>query len=246
MTDNFYESLVGPGKKFKDPEELAKGKATSDEYILTLEARFDQMREENEKLRTENMAKAKLEDLLDQWQTRKPQLPDTTEPKVEAKIAPSKEEFISLIDTRVQERETQKRQKENYDLVKTKLQQTYGEHYASSLSSQMEELGITEEFLNNAARNNPKALLKMLGIEDQPTVNRDYYTPPRSQVRPAIAKPAQEQRTWSWYQNLKETKPKEYYSAKTNVQMHKDALALGEAFEDGDFGKYNKDFRIKY
>lgn len=242
--ESLFDSLVGPGKKFSDQEALARGKANSDEYILTLETKFDQIREENEKLRTENMAKAKLEDLLDQWQNRQQKLPDT-EPQVAEKATPSKEEFISLIDNRVQEREAQKRQAENYNQVKAKLQQAYGEQYASTLSSQMAELGITEQFLNQTARDNPKALLKMLGLDDQPQKD-PYRAPPTSQVRSPITQPKGEQRTWSWYQNLKNTNPKEYYSSKTNVQMHKDALALGEAFEDGDFGRYNKDFRIKY
>jgi hypothetical protein len=56
----------------------------------------------------------------------------------------------------------------------------------------------------------------------------------------------QEQRTWDWYQKLKVSDPKKYYSPETNVQMHKDALSLGEAFEDGDFGAYAKDYRISY
>ena len=56
------------------------------------------------------------------------------------------------------------------------------------------------------------------------------------QVRKLIdASEAQKRRTWSYYQDLKTKNPTEYWRTKTQVQMHKDALALGEAFADGDF-----------
>jgi hypothetical protein len=46
---------------------------------------------------------------------------------------------------------------------------------------------------------------------------------------------AQSKRTWRWYQDLKAKDSNKYWHPKTQVQMHKDAEALGDAFADGDF-----------
>ncbi len=46
---------------------------------------------------------------------------------------------------------------------------------------------------------------------------------------------SQRNRTWAFYQELKKSNPTEYWRPKTQVQMHKDAEALGDAFANGDF-----------
>jgi hypothetical protein len=96
----------------------------------------------------------------------------------------------------------------------------------------MESLEITEEDLNEMARNRPKFLLKTLGL-DQPAPKEPFQTPIRSTQKfvPAGA----EKRTWSYYQKLKKENPKLYNDPKTNVQMQKDYIELGDEFEDGDF-----------
>jgi hypothetical protein len=48
---NYYEELVGEGKKFKDEKELAKGKWIADEYVKTLERSLDEMRNDYKGLR---------------------------------------------------------------------------------------------------------------------------------------------------------------------------------------------------
>ena len=46
---------------------------------------------------------------------------------------------------------------------------------------------------------------------------------------------AQQKRTWSYYQNLKATKPTQYWKPETQTQLQNDAEALGDAFANGDF-----------
>ncbi len=43
------------------------------------------------------------------------------------------------------------------------------------------------------------------------------------------------QRTWSYYENLRKTDKRKYIDPKTHAQMLKDATELGDAFRDGDF-----------
>ena len=46
---------------------------------------------------------------------------------------------------------------------------------------------------------------------------------------------AQKKRTWTYYQEIRHKDPHKYLMPKIQVQMMKDAAALGEAFKDGDY-----------
>jgi hypothetical protein len=241
---DFHAELVGEGKKFKNDKELAKGKYYADELLKTYETHMDQMREDNLKLREENAAKAKMEDLINHYQSlRQAPLEQITQPQDKS---PSIEQIESLIDSRVERREAAKIATNNLSFVKNKLVEQYGKDYSVALERQMTELGITEQFLNDTARNNPKAALRMLGIDPEPVIKDPFRIPPKSTMVPSTFKPTEEKRTWSWYQNMKVSDPKKYDTPQTRVQMHKDALALGSEFEDGDFNRFEKDYRITF
>jgi len=242
---DYYTLLVGENAKFKNEKELAKGKYIADNYIMTLESQMDQMRKDLDKERSENMAKANLSELLDKYQNRQ-QVPPENTPIVQDKsptIDPKQIE--SLIDSRMSERELARKEAENYTFVKNKLIEQYGQNYSNYIANHMAELGITEDYLNSMARSNPKATLKMLGIDPDPVLKDPFRTTPRTNMTPFTPK-TQEKKTWTYWQKMKEERPKEYYSPKTNVEMHRAALELGAEFEDGDFGRFQKDFRISY
>ena len=243
---DFHAELVGDGKKFKDDKELAKGKWYADQLLKTYETQMDQMRVELLKAQEENAASKKLNEMLDQLQNRS-QLPPETQTLVQDK-SPSidTKQIESLIDNRMQEREESRKHTDNFNYVKTKLTEQYGREYNTVLSKQMTDLGISEAYLNDMAKTSPKALLKMLGIDENLIVKDPFRIPPRSVLNQSQYKPPQEERTWSWYQNLKETNPKKWATRETNVQMHNDAIRLGERFNDGDFDRYERDFRISY
>src|SRR5260370_8747577 len=245
--DNYLENLVGEGKKFKTEEELAKGKYISDNYILTLESQMDQLRGDYLKLHEEQVAKAGLQELIDKMNIQnkpvsvdiKPLVPETKSP-IDSK------QIEDLIDSRMSQREQTKREAENIQFVKTKLEATLGKEYHDALQSRMAEVDLSADQFNLMARNNPKALTRLLDLEPQMVPSRDPFAQPRAQLRTDQFKPKTQVRDWPWYQDLQVKEPKKYYSRETNVQMHKDALALGAAFETGHFNRFDKDFRINY
>jgi hypothetical protein len=242
---NYLDELVGDGKKFKSAADLAKGKYIADNYVLTLESQLDEMRRDYEKIREENLAKAGLQDLIDRMNIQKPVTKDITLVPEQKPTIDSKQ-IEDLIDSRMSQRERTKKESENVQFVKTKLEATLGKEYHEQLQTRMAELDLSADQFNTMARNNPKALTKLLELEPQFVPSRDPFAPPRSQVRTDQFKPKTEVRDWAWYQDLKVKEPKKYYSRETNVQMHKDALALGAAFETGDFNRFDKDYRISY
>ena len=244
---DYFSELVGEGKKYKSEKDLAKAYYHADSSLRQREVAMDQLRADFLKEREQNVARGKLEELLDRLEKTQKPIPENKTDVVEQKT-PSidKREIESLIDNRMSERDSIRKQTENQNFVKQKLVEHFGQNYSSKLAEQMAELDISEDYLNNAARHNPKALLKMLGVDSAP-INRDpFRTPPRNAQNTFSYGPKKEVRNWDWYQKLKKEDPKTYYDPKTNVQMMNDAQDLGDAFETDDFRKHNKDYRIKY
>lgn len=237
----YFEELVGEGKKFKTPEDLARGKYEADLFVETLKRTQDQLREDYLKMREENMARAKLEDLIDQLANKRQISND--EPLVkDVREQPTfkPEEIESLVSNQIQKHEVVKKQTENYNHVKAKLQERHGDNFSNVLKQQIAELGITQERLDDMARNEPKVLLRTLGL-DQPVVTDNFQAPPRSNQRTdRFTSGNAPERTWTYYQNMMKTDPKSYFDPKTNVNMHNDMIRLGEKFKDGDFHSYGQ------
>ena len=235
---DYEQELVGDGKKFKTVKDLARGKYEADLYVNTLTRQLDELRGDYLKLREDNTARAKLEDLIGQLEGKQQQLTNSEQPlaKLEVKDKPGIDpnELKSLVSSSIQEYEMTRRQTDNFNKVKAKLEEQYGEKYPSVLKNQIAELGLTEEDVNALARKSPTAFFKTLGIEQAPA--RDNFQNPvlSSQNSESFRPKGAQKRTRSWYLDMKKNDPKRYLDPKTNVEMHNDALALGEAFFDVD------------
>lgn len=237
---DYLAELVGEGKKFKDAETLAKAKYDSDQYIKTLERQKDELREDYLKIREESMSQAKLKELIDQLEAKQKssaitqnapdqdvQKPQPFDPK----------ELEGLVSKSIQAHEMTKTQEQNFNTVKNKLIEEWGNNYQTTLKQHMGVLGLTDDYVNEMARKYPNAFLKTLGI-GAPTQDNKFQAPPRSEIA-GFAPAVQQDRTWAWYQNLKKSDPKTYHDPKTSVQMHNDAIRLGERFKDGDYSAFD-------
>jgi hypothetical protein len=233
-TKKYYEELVGEGRKFKDPEALARSKFEADSYIEILKRQKDELRADYLKMREETMAKAKLEELIDRHSKQlsgENKKPDDTAVKP---LDPA--ELDRIFGEKINAYELANRQRVNLKTVKDKLIERFGKNYQSTVKEQIQDLGITEEVFNQMAQNYPQMVFKALEI-DRPPQREDFPAPPRNSVnRPANK--GETKRTWTYYQELKKTNPKLYLDPKTTNQMHKDYQELGTDFEDGDFKAY--------
>lgn len=232
---NYLEDLVGEGKKFKDYEALAKGKVHSDQTIEILTKKLDDLREDYLKLREENTATAKLEDLLDRIERTKSAIDskdtlDAYDDKPGLKL----EDIESLFSSKLTEYEQKKKEAENFNMVQNKLKERYGDNFPSHLSTQMQSLGLSKETVDHMARTTPQVLIRALGL-DQKESSGDFQAPPRSARRNDSFQPTGGQkRTYSYYQELRKKDPMLYHDPKINLQMQEDAMELGEAFFDAD------------
>lgn len=236
-TKDYLQELVGEGKKFKTPAELARGKFEADSYISTLTKKMDELRSDYVKLDADYKARASLEELMDKYSKLSNQQQSiNTIPEVKDRVPEiDPKQIESLIDTRIKTNKILEREQANFDIAKEKLKEAFGSNYQVSLNERIENLGLTVEDVNAMAKKSPTALVKMLELE-KTSQNDDFQTPPRSSRRNDSFTPkGGPKRTWSYYQELKKANPKLYYDPKINIQMEKDHQALGEAFEDGDF-----------
>lgn len=232
---NYLEELVGPNRKFKTPEDMAKGKYLADATLELRNKQLDQLREENLKLHEQIKSRASLEDLLDRTAEREKLASNNPPPVKEVieKPAIDLDKLDELIAKRLSNHESVKTQQQNLNAVKEKLTEHFGSDYKSKVKDSIESLGLTDEEATSLAKRSPKAFFNLLGLDNQP--RQSYSGLPQSTKRTDAFSPKVEKRTWSWYQDLKKKDPKAYSDRKTYIQMQKDAIELGEAFKDGDF-----------
>lgn len=238
---NYLENLVGEGKKFKTPEDLARGKYEADLYVNTLTKRMDEMREDYAQLRKDYNSRAKIEEVLDQQKTQQ-HASSENEPlakDVDRRPEIKPEDIANMFATEIQKHETSKREAENYRSVQAKLKERFGSN-KEALKQHLDELDLSEEFVKELAKKSPKVVLRTLGL-DQPPEREDFSPMPRSSLRRDSFAPKTQKRTWSYYQDLKKSNPDLYHSKEITNQLHDDYIALGKDFEDGDF--YASKFR---
>lgn len=242
--ESYHNLLVGPEAKFKTDEDLAKGKYESDNYIKTLERQLDEYRKDLIKEREGNTLRAELQSLKDQLKqpvhamNAAQQSQSTPAPADKPSFDPN--EVKSLVSNTVKEIENSKRKEANFKLVQDKLTERFGNNYQPLLEQQIKALDLTIEEANELATTRPQVFLKTFGL-DNPPKQENITSPPRTTLNTTQFKPEVQKRTWSYYQKMKMEDPKRYVSPATNVQMHKDALELGDTFMDGDFNKDNKE-----
>lgn len=227
-----WEDAVGEGKRWKDQETLLKAKLDSDSYIKTLEKRLDDSRDMYNKVREENMAQAKLQELIDQLERKQLTSNEDTHNVNEGKPAIRPEEIEGIFDKRfndqIQRYEQDKRQRSNLNTVKAELTKRYGDNYQTAVREQLSELGITSEDLDNMAKRSPALVMRTLGLDRQK--EKDIQMPRSSGAfKPKVE---QKHKPMSYYQDLKKTNPRAYLDPKISIQMDRDSQALGESFFD--------------
>lgn len=234
---DYRTEFVGEGKKYKTDADAFRALAHAQRHIPIVETKADQLREDYLKLKAELDSKATLEALVDKIDKARQQPTNSEQPKAnEGFQRPDPNELKSLVSQEVLAIETTRKQQENFDFVEAKLKERYGNNYPNVVKKQIDELGISDARLNTMARTEPKVLIKALGLDAPITPDRDFQAPVRSSQRSDnFAPTTNTKRTWSFYQKMRKDNPELYHSRQTNINMERDAVALGAEFQDGDF-----------
>jgi hypothetical protein len=234
---NYFEELVGEGKKFKTPEELARGKAEADAFI-------ERLKREQEALRQELNTKLSMEEYVDRLRTSSQPNNSRSDPPLNepnggeggdnGKTQLKPEDIEALIEQKVTARERARIQQQNQETVKQKLIESFGNDYISKLKEAASTLGLTPEDMDAMAKDRPKAFLKLVGADNaqpqsKPNTN-SLFTPPSGNA--TAPRQVSGDRTKSYYDEIKQKDPKRYWSPAVQNSLHQDALRLGEKFFD--------------
>ncbi len=217
----------------KSKEDVIAAKVESDLYIKSQLARFDDLKKDYLALREETQAKDQLKDLIDRLEKPKDNNVDTSsQHQSERQDQPSfkPEDIEKLISEKMTQREQENKHSQNFNMVKAKLKEQFGENFGTTLKQRMDTLGLSQEFADDLARKHPNVFLKTFGVDEAQSRQDNSVAPPRSQQRQTSFAPNSPKRDWNYYQELKKTNPYLYLDPKIAVQMHDDAIALGKDF----------------
>ncbi len=226
---DYMEELVGEGKKYKDPQALAVSRLEADAFIERLKRENAEMRNDFLRLKEEHDAAPRLQELLDKLSTQTDVNSNQPDVNTEDKPAIDLKEIESLFENKYQEQRSRERQDENYRTVQGKLRERYGDNYSIHLKTQMESLGLSESFVENMARENPRAFEKIFLPAN---TSESFQAPPASSRRSDPFAPTTKKRDWNYYEAMRKDPKRvaEYWSPKVQNQMHSDSEALGDAF----------------
>ncbi len=222
------EALVGEGKKYKTVEDLAKAVVFKDQHISRIET-------ENRGMREDLQGKQRMEEYIERLSTlqagEQPTNSDGNHSGREGGEDKTPALKLEDIETLIVKREQKKVQEANLASAISKLRETWGPNFAAQLREQARTLGVGEAFLNSVAAENPQAFYRLVGLDAQR--QPDLFQAPESTVNSGGFQTRKtNDRTQSYYADLRKKNPTEYWSTKVQNQMHADAFRLQDRFFD--------------
>ena len=218
---NYLAELVGEGKKFSTVDDLAKGKWHSDTMIETLKAEINALKEAN--ANGTNMTA-----LLDEIKKLKGNTDDTNgQTDGQSQGNPPPQDFEEMILNTLNKTKAEEAAKTNRAKAIDKMNEVWGNDAAKELKKTAATLGVSVEYLNDIATQSADAFFAMTGLNSNRTPASGTSVP-RGTVN--FESNSSKVRDAKYYRELKQSNPKLYKDSKVQVQMHRDALALGETF----------------
>lgn len=221
--DSVLDQLVGEGKKYKTPEELARARIEADQFI-------ERLKEENAKMREDlGTYQTKAEEyeriLKDRQEPSGEQPPETSGDQVKP------EEIAALVDETIKERERKQSKEQNLQTAQEELVSQFDGDLGEArkfLQKRATELNVSVEYLKEQATESPTVFKELVGKkpESKPATPSAASLP--SGNPPASGEPREG--TWAYYENLRKTDPKKYWSPAVQNRMHQDAKEKGADF----------------
>lgn len=218
---DFVTQLVGEGKKFRDMNALAKGKMQSDLFIQSILA-------EKRDLEAKLNSTQSVEDLIKSLKNDQTSPNPGGERRTEV-TGTNPEDIQRIVQETVAAREDEARKNRNLAEVTETLKAKLGSNYATELENRVADLGVGKAFLDDLAKTNPKAFLKLVGIETKTETSPSVFSPPSSRINTGATVPSGTgEKTYSYYEKLRKSDPSTYRSLQS--EMFAQAVKLGDDF----------------
>lgn len=217
-----------------DVEGLAKGAYHANEHIKTVEAEMAELRRELD-------TRISLQEFLDKQKQQQP-TPVVSSPaptsqnqneiKGNEPTPLNKDDIAKYVKSAIDQERTAITREQNSTYVVNELIKAYGNNYIDRLNKVSNDLGLGKDFLNNLAAEQPKAFLKLVA-DSTPAASPSVgsFIPPRSVVNTTpSAQKTGVVKNWAYFQGLKKSDPRSYFSSSTQSELHREALKQGDAF----------------
>jgi len=218
-----FEDLVGAGKKYADPDAVAKKVAHADKHITNLET-------EMAELRAELQARTTLEAMM-----TKLQAPATTElatninrkePGSETNTTPT--DLASEVQKLLAQEKAKDRRETNVAKVRDELKVRFGADYNTKLTQIAESLDVTPKFLTDMATTSPSGFLKLIDSVAKPDKNNLGLPVPALDLGRSNQNFSTKNK--AYFDNIRKTDLNAYFSRKVQTEMHDQAVKQGPAF----------------
>lgn len=218
-----FEDLVGAGKKYADPDAVAKKIVHADKHISNLET-------EMAELRAELQAKLSLEQMLDKLQkapASTEQVPDTN--RQEPGSPTNQIDLAAEVQKLLKAEKDKDKRESNLTNVCKELKDRFGADYNAKLVAIAEALDVTTKFLTDMATTTPQGFLKLIDSVAKPDNNKPLNAP-APQFDLGRINQNQSTKGKSYYDNIRKTDLNAYFSRKVQTEMHDEAMRQGSAF----------------
>lgn len=215
--------LVGEGRKYSDPDQLAKAYANIERHARTLEAENATMRAKTDAEEARQRSQTNPDDNREQLRSD-----DSRGLAPKESVTPGKEDFRSQIREEVQALNEQERGQSNLNAAATKLSDILGSPAKASeaIRRRADELGVSVEWLKDSASRSPNAFYATMGIDN--VGSSDRRTPaPSSDVR---LDDRGATKNFAYYDKFRTEDKVAYFSAAMQREMQASAKQLGDDF----------------
>lgn len=224
--ESLLEALVGEGKKFATVEDLAKGKAQSDEFI-------EQLKRENEGLRQDLSKALTAEEILDQIKASQTTPSPSVTPETESEVTQTgqpltTEDITKIVEAKVGQKLSETQQANNLSSVHEEARKALGENYTQLLAQRSQEVGIDQQTLTDLAMKNPEGFLNIMVRHNKEQTNRGSSIPATERTS-GVPQTGAPMSGYSDYEKLRKEDKRRFWDPKIQMEI------LAKAKADPDF-----------
>lgn len=218
---DYLAELVGEGKKFKTPHDLARGKAEADRYVEMLKKQIDDLKKEVNTRTSLDAFKTELEALKkpSEVNPQPPVTPDNQAPKID------EQSLEALVESLLQKKELKRAQETNSQKVARVLEENFGPNAQGVLNQKAREVGMSLSDLKNLSLQSPAAFFRLVGAQEGTQRAPQTGAIPSGSIQAPSAPISG--RGHSYYERMKREQPSRYNDPKTTTEMIQDMARLG-------------------
>lgn len=211
-------ALIGEGRKYKSLEDAIRSVPHAQGHISNLEKELAELREDLGKRLSAEEAMQKILEARDSRNNEGTPPPEFTP-----------EALKDLVRNTYNDMTAEQKAALNIEQADKAMREKWGEKAGDVLAQKSQELGVSLKFLQDAASTSPQAFYNLIGLDG---VKKQQELPREGSVNTEGLSPGGGNTPYSykWYQQMRRTDPKQYYTPKVQMEMHRKAGELGDNF----------------